>query len=106
MRKNRDMDVPVKITVLRRLLNKDLVSLYGESEWTYCERFREGEEFVARGVNMPEGFCSWAWVDIQKYVMTLSRGGNLLGFKPGTCITCCTDGLRPVIFKLEVCHQG
>jgi uncharacterized repeat protein (TIGR04076 family) len=62
---------------------------------------REGQEFIAQGANMPEGFCSWAWVDIQKYVLTLARGGNLLGVKPGTSVACCSDGFRPVTFKLE-----
>jgi uncharacterized repeat protein (TIGR04076 family) len=50
---------------------------------------------------MPEGFCSWAWADVQKYVLTLARGGNFLGVKPGRFITCCTDGFRPVVFQLE-----
>jgi uncharacterized repeat protein (TIGR04076 family) len=34
-------------------------------------------------------------------VLTLARGGNFLGVKPGTFVTCCTDGFRPVFFKLE-----
>ena len=50
---------------------------------------------------MPEGFCCWAWCDIQKYVLTLARGGNFRGAKPGAFITCCTDGFRPVLFKVE-----
>jgi uncharacterized repeat protein (TIGR04076 family) len=96
------MDAPVKITVLKRLHHEDLLTEYADSMWTPCDRFREGEEFIAWGVNMPERFCSWAWADIQKYVMTLSRGGNFVGVKPGIYIASCTDGFRPVIFKLEV----
>ena len=50
---------------------------------------------------MPEGFPSPPWVDIQKYIWILSRGGNMLGCKEGTYITNCSDGFRPVTFKLE-----
>ena len=95
------MNANVRITVLRRLWHEDILAEYGESVWQPCERLEEGQEFLCESVNMPEGFCSWAWCDIQKYVMTLARGGNFLGVKPGLFVTCCTDGFRPVLFKLE-----
>jgi len=95
------MNAAVKITVLKRLLHEDLLKQHADYVWEPCERLAEGQEFISHGVNMPEGFCSWAWADIQKYVMTLARGGNFLGVKPGMYITCCTDGWRPVIFKVE-----
>jgi uncharacterized repeat protein (TIGR04076 family) len=44
---------------------------------------------------MPEGFCGWAWADIQKLVYGMARGGQKV------FVTCCTDGYRPVVFKLE-----
>ncbi len=50
---------------------------------------------------MPDGFCSWAWTDIQKYVLTLARGGNMIGSKPGMTVACCSDGYRPVVFLLR-----
>jgi len=95
------MDAKVKITVLDRPVHRELLERYAESIWQPCERFGDGEEFISENVNMPEGFCSWAWADIQKYVMTLARGGNFVGVRPGVFITCCTDGFRPVVFKLE-----
>ena len=95
------MNARVKITVLRRLWHEDLLERYATSIWEPCERLKEGQEFVSEGANMPEGFCSWAWADIQKYVMTLARGGDFVGVKPGTFVTCCTDGFRPVVFGLE-----
>jgi len=52
-------------------------------------------------MQMPQGFCHWAWCDIQKHVLTLARGGDLLGPRAGRSVTCCTDGSRPVIFGLE-----
>ena len=95
------MNAKVKIKVLKRLVHKEFLEEFAESVWPPCERLNEGQEFISESVNMPTGFCSWAWADIQKYVMTLARGGNFRGTKPGIFITCCTDGYRPVIFKLE-----
>lgn len=95
------MNADIKITVLRRTLNEDFLRDYADSLWEPCERFAEGQEFISRGLDMPEGFCSWAWCDVQKCVMTLARGGNFRGVPPGVFVTCCTDGYRPVFFKIE-----
>jgi len=95
------MNAKIKITVLRRLHNRDFLENYADRVWEPCERLKEGQVFISEGANMPDGFCSWAWCDIQKYVLTLARGGDLLGVRPGTFVTCCTDGFRPVFFKLE-----
>ena len=97
------MYADVKITVLKRLLLGDEVAAYKEGQWAPCDRLVEGQEFVVEGrtLEMPPGFCSWAWVDINKFVVTLARGGNFLGSKPGKTVACCTDGYRPVIFGLE-----
>jgi hypothetical protein len=49
-----------KITVLKRLLNQDLVEEYldVEGEFVACERFSDGEEFmVEQAFQMPEGFA-------------------------------------------------
>jgi uncharacterized repeat protein (TIGR04076 family) len=68
-----------------------------------CSRFNIGQEFiVGEDGEMPEGFCSWAWNDIYKVVTALRFGGNFPWMKTeGTSISCCTDGLRPVIFELR-----
>ena len=96
------MKTNVKITVLKRLFSSNLVDNYTDSnDWKPCEMLKERQEFISENVEMPSGFCSWAWADIQKYVMALARGANFIGVKPGLFITCCTDGFRPVIFKLE-----
>lgn len=96
------MRANVKITVKKRLLLQDMVDENASHPWVPCNRLSEGQEFFSTG-DMPEGFCSWAWADIQKYVLVLSRGGNFLGSKPGRTVACCTDGYRPVIFQLERC---
>jgi len=36
-----------------------------------------------------------------RYSLALGRGANFVGTPPGVFISCCTDGYRPVIFKLE-----
>lgn len=91
----------VLITVLRRTFNERLAEEYTEGDaWQPCQLFKEGQTFVTEGW-MPEGFCSWAWADILKYVVVLARGGNMDGVVRGTFVTCCTDGFRPVFFKLE-----
>ena len=74
----------------------------GEGMARTCTRVNAGQVFVARDMQMPEGFCSWAWADIQRDVSHLALGGDYPWMKQkGTALACCTDGLRPVIFKLE-----
>jgi uncharacterized repeat protein (TIGR04076 family) len=52
---------------------------------------------------MPQGFCAWAWDDIYKSLIGLASGGNwgMWYEKPELIIACCTDGTRPVYFKIE-----
>jgi len=97
------MQADVRITVLKRLLVEDAVSRCAAHPWAPCSRLADGQEFVVcgRDLGMPEGFCSWAWADIHKYIVTLARGGNFLGSQPGKTVACCTDGYRPVILALE-----
>jgi uncharacterized repeat protein (TIGR04076 family) len=96
------MRAPIKITVLKRTLNNNFLDEYADSRWELCDQFSEGQEFISPdGYTMPPGFCGWAWGDIQKCVLTLSRSGNFTGVKQGTFVSCCTDGFRPVFFKLE-----
>ena len=80
----------VRITVARKLFHQDLVGEYTEGpEWMSCEVLQDGGVFVSeRGGSMPPGFCSWAWADIQKYVMALARGASFVGVRPGFFVTC------------------
>ncbi len=80
------MKAAVKITILKRELYRDLVDEYAEGDWPACDVFNDGQEFVSQNVEMPAGFCSWAWADIQKYVMALARGADFVGVKPGVSI--------------------
>lgn len=98
-----------RITVLKRTLNAELAAEYVEMAVQPCEAFREGQEFVVSPeLGKPDNFCTWAWDDIYKTVVTLARGGNFAdemfqGWMkdPNCMVTCCTDGIRPVVFKVE-----
>ena len=67
-----------------------------------CGAVSDGQEFVVDDMKMPEGFCGSAWSVIRPDVMTLAHGGNFPGYKDkGVAMVCCTNGMRPVVFKLE-----
>jgi len=101
----------VRITVLRRTAQVDLVEEYMGDEVRearlanpVCTLFEEGDEFIVSSLaDCPEGFCVWAWSDMHKEILTLACGGDMRPWikYPGTALACCTDALRPVIFKLE-----
>ena len=92
----------VKITVMKRLFNEDMARDYTTREWKRCDRVKDGQEFISEGGGeMPPGFCGPAWVDIMRYSLALGRGADFVGTTPGVFVTCCTDGYRPVIFKIE-----
>jgi uncharacterized repeat protein (TIGR04076 family) len=94
----------VKITVLKKIKTGEILEEYAapsiESE---CPAAKEGIAYISKGVKMPNDFfCDWAWSDIQRDVAVLTFGGEFPSVKKkDTKISCCTDGLRPVIFKLE-----
>lgn len=96
-----------KITVLKKMINRDLVSEYCSlnlsDQCLGCTLLTVGQEFIVDDYNqIPEGFCSWAWGDIQKDVTTIMFDGSFPWMKqPGTAIACCSDGLMPVVFKIE-----
>lgn len=97
------MDIAnVKITVAQKLKPGALLQEFGDGVEEECPVVAMGAEFVSEAMNMPEGFCSWAWADIQRDVAHLAMGGDYPWInRKGTIISCCTDGLRPVLFKLE-----
>jgi uncharacterized repeat protein (TIGR04076 family) len=93
----------VKVTVLKKVQTGEILKEYGASTVEMeCPVVKEGVEYISKGGKMPEGFCGWAWADIQRDIAVLAFGGDFPWIKKkGTMISCCTDGLRPVIFKLE-----
>lgn len=101
----------VKITVLKTAFYKDLADEYGMEGLAPCSIMHEGQVFYADRTK-PEGFCDGAWRSIYQYVFALTNGGGQEGFfyndwvkEPGVAISCCNDGFRPVIFKLEATNE-
>jgi len=97
-----------RITVIKKLNIKDLFgeippSPIDENIMTpECNRFDVGQEFVVDSPNCPAGFCNWAFADIQRDLVHTLYGGYYPWMKEkGVAVSCCTDGLRPVIFKIE-----
>ena len=96
-----------KITVVKRLSCKEL---YGDNPpaeiesgmiTPQCHALKDGQEFFFE-FDCPEGFCSWAFADIQRDIMAVTFGADYPWIKEkNVAITCCTDGLRPVIFRVE-----
>ena len=68
-----------------------------------CSVYKDGQEFLIEGrLQMPQGFCESAWHALYPILTTLRFGGDFTYFdEKGTSINCCTDGMRPVVFKLE-----
>ena len=121
----------VKVTVLDKKLYPELQEQYcADPRVGACPCYNVGDEFVfyrdeerddfwhmgigtltqtagnpdtvAGGPQMP--FCSEAWDAISRYIYTGLQGGSIMkGWmkEENTMITCCSDGTRPVIFKIE-----
>ena len=95
-----------KITVLKTLYHKDLVQEYLKTEnqesYGICYRHQVGQEFIIDSFDKPENFCAWAWADIHREIISVMFNADFPIYKkPGTIIGSCTDGIRPVVFKIE-----
>jgi uncharacterized repeat protein (TIGR04076 family) len=59
-------------------------------------------DFIAGGPKMPH--CSEAWDAISRYIYTGLQGGSIMKDwmeDEKVMICCCSDGTRPVIFKVQ-----
>ncbi|MDL2272005.1 TIGR04076 family protein [Desulfovibrio sp. OttesenSCG-928-I05] len=103
------MNHSCKITVLRKEYYQDLADQYlANPKVGKCPYFQEGQEFIVGKKDffrMLDGnFCAEAWDCISRYVYAALQGGSIMkGWTNDEkiMITCCNDGTRPVIFKLE-----
>jgi uncharacterized repeat protein (TIGR04076 family) len=85
-----------KITVLKKSFNEELYRKYPYDSADACGRVEEGQVFITENRWDPlEGFCHWAWSELQPMIHSIHSGSEL------PKISCCTDGLRPVTFLLE-----
>jgi uncharacterized repeat protein (TIGR04076 family) len=96
-----------KITVLKTLYHQELAEEYRRNDVHKgpCPFFTEGQEFVVNYlVERPADFsCDWAWDDIHKVLLALMLKADFGTWMKdrNMFITCCTDGIKPVVFKAE-----
>jgi uncharacterized repeat protein (TIGR04076 family) len=98
----------LRITVLKREYYDELLEAHyppgaGERRVGRCSVFEDGQVFETnRSCEKPDGFCDWAWADIQRDAMSVAFGvGHPWAHPRPMAITCCTDGKRPVVFCVE-----
>lgn len=125
------MQYKVKVTVIDKKLYPDLQQQYcANPQSGSCPCYHIGDEFIferygdaddfwhmgfntlketthsieqtAGGTKFPH--CSEAWDAISRYIYTGLQGGSIMRHwmnDERIMITCCSDGTRPVIFKIE-----
>ena len=101
------MKPKIKITVVKKFTSKDVLGhdfVFPNGHVVKdCPLVKEGQEYIVDDeLTMPEGFCKWAWIDIYRDVAILTMGGTFAGGDlTGTKYSCCSDGIKPVVFHLE-----
>ncbi len=102
--KRRKAMYKVKITVMRIVVHKDLISKY-ENPILHACFLKEGDVFIYDGYNKPNNLCDSAWETLYPFVKELSLGkGNFFdGWMKNdkSAMISCNDGFRPVSFYLE-----
>lgn len=97
-----------RITVMRMASYPDLMAEYENPIQHACD-LHEGQVFVTRGWEKPEGLCSSAWESMSPFVMTLAYGGEDIyqGWmkRRNTAMISCNDGFRPVSFFIEALDE-
>jgi uncharacterized repeat protein (TIGR04076 family) len=99
----------IKITVVKgftaeEVFGDDVPDYFPEAFESPCPMHPEGQGFVIENLNCPEGFCSWAYADIQKDLADLWLGGpTWRGRNPN--YFSCSDGMRPVVFRVELLEE-
>jgi len=103
------MPKKMKITVVKgftaeEVFDGEVPDHFPEEFESPCPKYHVGSEWVMESVDCPDGFCSWAWADIQKDVADMWFGGpTWKGRNPN--YFSCTDGMKPVIFKVELLEE-
>lgn len=94
----------IKITVIRKIWHQDLSLQYENPIEHTCDLI-EGQFFISKNGEKPEGLCDSAWESMRYFVEELSQGrGNFYdGWmkNPNSAMISCNDGFRPVSFLIE-----
>ena len=73
-----------------------------------CSKFKEGQVFITDMQHIPEDFCPFAFADIARHIIMIGENGSYWWMNEkdnGKVIVCCTDGFRPVFFRVEQYHE-
>lgn len=98
-----------KITVLKISNRADLnrIEKSCKEGCQNCPCLKEGQEFTC-DIDNKSGFCNSVLSDIAQFVKSrnstealVSKSVSYLTNEFSSFISCCSDSLRPVIFKLE-----
>ena len=111
------MEHACKVTVLEcKCFDDYQVRYLADPKSGPCPCFHEGDEFLFRrnaeaddfwhfGRDLDPKFpCAEAWDCISRYIYAALQGGSIMhGWTNDErmMISCCNDGTRPVIFKIE-----
>ncbi len=102
------MTMDCKITVMRKTWYKDLSEKY-ENPISHACDLVEGQVFISKNGEKPQGLCDSAWKSMQYFVTELAAGkGNFYGGwmkNPYSAMISCNDGFRPVSFYIEVIKE-
>lgn len=114
------MKYQCKVTVLDAKCFPQLQKKYlADPKSGPCPCFKPGQEFLFKRDEEDDSFyhlgrhtrtdgddfpCGEAWDCVSRYIYTALQGGSIMHRWTNderVMITCCNDGTRPVIFKLE-----
>jgi len=102
-----------KVTVLDKKVYPELQQAYlADPKVGACPCYEVGDEFIFERYQEADDFwhmghgrqCSEAWDAISRYIYTALQGGSIMRHWTNderVMIACCSDGTRPVIFKIE-----
>ena len=96
----------IKITVLKGLTRSEVFGdnipdIIDKPEGSdRCARHTKGQVYLSENLAKPDGFCDWAFADIQRDLVFLAYG-NKFNQDDKIQYATCTDGTNPVVFKLE-----
>ena len=102
-----------KVTVLETKVFPELQQQYlANPKSGPCPFLKPGDTFVLKRTEKQDDFyhlmngrfCGEAWDAISRYIDTGLQGGSIMkGWmeRENEMIACCSDGTRPVIFKIE-----
>ena len=96
----------IRITVKKVNHDRELIDEYGKAGLGLCPYHQVGQVFETT-YTKPEGMCEDAWLCMERYVFALSAGADNIYDKRWVrddkrLLVCCSDGLRPVDFELQV----